>query len=64
MTAAAASPLRSVNERTRRIPVIRIYRFSEVRQRIIEIDSRRIWTVEGQRPDLDQRQGASLLHRR
>ena len=33
--------------------------FKEVRQRIVEIDSRRIWAVEKQRPDLDQRKGAS-----
>src|SRR5712691_6313865 len=33
--------------------------FKEVRQRIVEIDSGRIWAVEGQRPDLDQRKGAS-----
>jgi tetratricopeptide (TPR) repeat protein len=34
--------------------------FKGVRQRIVEIDSGRIWAVEGQRrPDLDQRKGAS-----
>lgn len=33
--------------------------FKDERQRIHDLDPRRIWTVEEQRPDLDQRKGAS-----
>src|SRR5580704_15533149 len=33
--------------------------FAEQRNRIYEIDPGRIWTVERERPDLDQRKGAS-----
>jgi hypothetical protein len=33
--------------------------FKDIRHRIAELDPQRVWAVEGQRPDLDQRKGAS-----